>query len=279
MAAGNWVPELVELAGGVNIFGKAGIHSPWLDWKELADSDPDVIVVNGVRRRQAAHHDARAHERVASSLEVLQQCRDRSLPEVFHRSEEPGQLRALPARGAKSFVVRLSRVRNGRVIQLDSPTVCNLGRCGRPTHEDCARPTRLDRETDSCPSFGDHRAPLFFFAPCPCSTRQPQTIAKSMPEVRSLKMLFFKNLVFNGWYGHGIRVLDISNPHTPREVGYALTLPHGIARTYPVFRDGLIYWVDNRTGLHVGRYMGPRADELPGPGTGIYEGNATSPHR
>jgi hypothetical protein len=89
----------------------------------------------------------------------------------------------------------------------------------------------------------------------------------------------FKNLVFNGWYGHGIRVIDISNPHTPREVGYAITLPHGIARTYPVFRDGLIYWVDNRTGLHVGRYTGPRAGELPGPGAGIYEGNATSPHR
>jgi hypothetical protein len=89
----------------------------------------------------------------------------------------------------------------------------------------------------------------------------------------------FKNLVFNGWYGHGIRVIDISNPHTPREVGYAITLPHGIARTYPVFRDGLIYWVDNRTGLHVGRYTGPRADELPGAGSGIYEGNATSPHR
>jgi hypothetical protein len=46
-----------------------------------------------------------------------------------------------------------------------------------------------------------------------------------------------------------------------------------------VFRDGLIYWVDNRTGLHVGRYTGPRADELPGAGSGIYEGNATSPHR
>ena len=89
----------------------------------------------------------------------------------------------------------------------------------------------------------------------------------------------FRNLVFNGWYGHGIRVIDISNPHTPREVGYAITLPHGIARTYPGFRDGLIYWVDNRTGLHVGRYTGPRADELPAPGTGICEGNATSPHR
>jgi hypothetical protein len=89
----------------------------------------------------------------------------------------------------------------------------------------------------------------------------------------------FKNLVFNTWYGHGLRVIDISIPQTPREVGYALTVPHGIARTYPVFKDGLIYWVDNRTGLHVAKYTGPRSNELPGPGSGVYEGNATSPHR
>ena len=88
----------------------------------------------------------------------------------------------------------------------------------------------------------------------------------------------FKNLVFTTWYAHGLRAIDISNPHNPREVGYALTVPQGVARTYPVFKDGLIYWVDNDTGLHVARYTGPRANELPGPGSGTYEGNATSPH-
>lgn len=45
MAAGNWMPELVELAGGHNLFGQAGVHSPWLTWEELAAADPDVIVV------------------------------------------------------------------------------------------------------------------------------------------------------------------------------------------------------------------------------------------
>lgn len=45
MAAGNWVPELVERAGGANLFGTAGEHSPWLDWETLRDADPDVIVV------------------------------------------------------------------------------------------------------------------------------------------------------------------------------------------------------------------------------------------
>jgi hypothetical protein len=89
----------------------------------------------------------------------------------------------------------------------------------------------------------------------------------------------FKNMVFNTWYGHGLRAIDISMPQTPREVGYAMPVPQGVARTYPVFKDGLIYWADNDTGLHVARYTGPRSNELPGPGSGVYEGNATSPHR
>ena len=45
MAAGNWVPELVALAGGVNLFGAAGKHSPWMTWQQLVAADPDVIVV------------------------------------------------------------------------------------------------------------------------------------------------------------------------------------------------------------------------------------------
>lgn len=45
MAAGNWMPELVEMAGGVNLFGAAGKHSPWMTWEELRAKDPEVIVV------------------------------------------------------------------------------------------------------------------------------------------------------------------------------------------------------------------------------------------
>jgi iron complex transport system substrate-binding protein len=44
MAAGNWVPELVEMAGAVNLFGQAGMHSPWMTWQQLVDADPDVII-------------------------------------------------------------------------------------------------------------------------------------------------------------------------------------------------------------------------------------------
>ena len=45
MSAGNWMPELVELAGGVNLFGIAGKHSPWMTWEELVQKNPDIIIV------------------------------------------------------------------------------------------------------------------------------------------------------------------------------------------------------------------------------------------
>ena len=44
MAAGNWVPELVALAGGEDPFGTPGEHAPGLEWDALADADPDVIM-------------------------------------------------------------------------------------------------------------------------------------------------------------------------------------------------------------------------------------------
>jgi iron complex transport system substrate-binding protein len=45
MAAGNWMPELVQMAGGINLFGEAGKHSPWMTWEQLCEKDPDIILV------------------------------------------------------------------------------------------------------------------------------------------------------------------------------------------------------------------------------------------
>jgi len=45
MAAGNWVPELVALAGGVDALGKAGEHSHWITWDDVIAADPDVVVL------------------------------------------------------------------------------------------------------------------------------------------------------------------------------------------------------------------------------------------
>lgn len=45
MAGGNWMPELVAMAGGENLFGEAGGHSPWLDPEALAATAPDIVLV------------------------------------------------------------------------------------------------------------------------------------------------------------------------------------------------------------------------------------------
>ncbi len=43
MAAGNWVPELIEIAGGRSLLGVTGQHSPYMTFEALRESDPDVI--------------------------------------------------------------------------------------------------------------------------------------------------------------------------------------------------------------------------------------------
>jgi iron complex transport system substrate-binding protein len=46
MAGGNWMPELVPMAGGENLFGVAGQPSPWLEWAQIVAANPDVILVH-----------------------------------------------------------------------------------------------------------------------------------------------------------------------------------------------------------------------------------------
>lgn len=45
MAAGNWVPELIQLAGGNPLGAQSGQHSPWMGWEKLQKLDPDIITV------------------------------------------------------------------------------------------------------------------------------------------------------------------------------------------------------------------------------------------
>lgn len=45
MSCGNWLPELVEMAGGINLFGEAGKHSPWMTFEELTQKDPDILII------------------------------------------------------------------------------------------------------------------------------------------------------------------------------------------------------------------------------------------
>ena len=45
MCGGHWIPEMVELAGGVNCFGDKQNGSRHLEWEEVVASQPDVIIV------------------------------------------------------------------------------------------------------------------------------------------------------------------------------------------------------------------------------------------
>lgn len=58
MAAGNWVPELVALAGGKELLGNPGQHSGWLTWEQLQSADPDVLIVMPCGFELVATHQA-----------------------------------------------------------------------------------------------------------------------------------------------------------------------------------------------------------------------------
>lgn len=45
MMAGNWTPEMVEIAGGKPVLSISGKHSPVIDWMDLVQADPEIIVV------------------------------------------------------------------------------------------------------------------------------------------------------------------------------------------------------------------------------------------
>ena len=45
MIAANWVPELVDIAGGINMLSKPGSHSHIFKWEEIIESNPDFIIM------------------------------------------------------------------------------------------------------------------------------------------------------------------------------------------------------------------------------------------
>ncbi len=43
--SGHWIPEMIQIAGGINMISKIGEHSRRLDFKEVAESDPEIIIM------------------------------------------------------------------------------------------------------------------------------------------------------------------------------------------------------------------------------------------
>jgi iron complex transport system substrate-binding protein len=126
MAAANWMPELVSMAGGENLFGDPGQHSPTMTFERLLETDPDVIVLmpcgfnmdrttaelnalarqpgwtqlKAIREQQVYLADGnqyfnRPGPRIADSLEILAEILH---PQIFHFGHEgTGWRRLSPA--------------------------------------------------------------------------------------------------------------------------------------------------------------------------------------
>lgn len=124
MAAANWMPEMVTMAGGENVLGDAGRHSPAIKFDRLLEADPDVILLmpcgfnmdrtaaelnvlasqpqwnrlKAVREQQVYLTDGnqyfnRPGPRIADSLEILAEILH---PQIFHFGHEgKGWRRAL----------------------------------------------------------------------------------------------------------------------------------------------------------------------------------------
>ncbi len=45
MLSGNWVPDLVSIAGGTSVLTATGKHSPYVEWDDIRLQDPDILVV------------------------------------------------------------------------------------------------------------------------------------------------------------------------------------------------------------------------------------------
>jgi iron complex transport system substrate-binding protein len=45
MSAGNWMPELIERAGGESQLATPGSSSPYIEWQKVIEVDPDILVI------------------------------------------------------------------------------------------------------------------------------------------------------------------------------------------------------------------------------------------
>jgi iron complex transport system substrate-binding protein len=45
MIAGNWTPEIIEIGGGMPVLTEAGKHSSYIDFQDIINTDPDIILI------------------------------------------------------------------------------------------------------------------------------------------------------------------------------------------------------------------------------------------
>lgn len=87
-----------------------------------------------------------------------------------------------------------------------------------------------------------------------------------------------RRLAIDSWHSGGLQVIDIADPHRPKQVGWFSPTPlesvaledPALSRgpnkvvmwSFPIIKDGLIYVVDVRNGLYILKYTGHRSHEI-----------------
>jgi iron complex transport system substrate-binding protein len=68
-AAGHWVPQLIEFAGGEDVLGFAGEPSEQRTWEEASAANPDIVVVMPCGYdAQIAHREAEMHREQLAAI-------------------------------------------------------------------------------------------------------------------------------------------------------------------------------------------------------------------
>ncbi len=118
MAAGNWIPELIEIAGGSSLIAEQGEHSPCIRLEQVVEADPDVIVITpcGFTLEQGAQALAELSRRERwANLRAVREG-EVYLIDGVHYFNRPGP--------------RL--VESAEIIgEILHPTVCNFGHRGK----------------------------------------------------------------------------------------------------------------------------------------------------
>jgi iron complex transport system substrate-binding protein len=129
--AGHWVPEMVALAGGHDVLGRAGEPSMKIEWQNVIDAKPEVLLL------MPCGFDVRRTVKESTPLRALPGWND--LPAV--RSENVFALN-----GNAYFSRPGPRLVNGlkswRELFIRKPST---GRSGRPTPRDSIEIARLQR--------------------------------------------------------------------------------------------------------------------------------------
>jgi hypothetical protein len=119
--------------------------------KELAFArvNANVLVADAFRIDETADDEAGAAKSMAGGTVTIDQSHHGSAAILLHRRYKARQLGTRSPLGREAIVVRLLRLRHGRIAEIESARVRDPGYGSRPGHEHCTCPSRFDRHAES----------------------------------------------------------------------------------------------------------------------------------